>query len=140
MKFAWSLGAVGLIVVALVVPGPPESAATARGGVITMGHEEFGRSQTTIRAGERLTFKNTSQWLHVLVPGRGARQDSQPGLPGLGSRNSHLSEHGDRWVTDRWSVPGTYFLTCQLHPEMTLEVRVLPEARDGLRTLGGRRL
>ena len=68
------------------------------------------------------------------------QQDSQPGLPWLGSRNSHLSEHGDRWVTDRWSVPGTYFLTCQLHPEMTLEVRVLPEARDGLRTLGGRRL
>jgi len=107
--------------------------------VITMGHEEFGRSVTTIRAGQRLTFSNTSHWLHVLVPGRGARQNSQPGLPRLGSRNAHLSERGDHWTTDPWKVPGTYAITCQLHPEMTLEVRVLPRASTPrLRAAGGR--
>jgi plastocyanin len=125
MRFAAFLGAVGLIAVALIVSGPREAPAAARAGVITMGHEEFGRSAVTIRAGQRLTFSNTSHWLHVLVPGKRARLDSQPGLPRLGSRDAHLSERGDRWVTGAWKVPGTYFLTCQLHPEMTLEVKVL---------------
>lgn len=90
-----------------------------------MGHEEFGRSVTTIRTGDHLTFSNRSHWLHVIVPGKGARQDSQKGLPRLGARDAHLSERGDHWTTGAWKTPGTYYLTCQLHPEMTLEVRVL---------------
>jgi plastocyanin len=126
MKAAWSFGALGLIALALVVPGPRESAAPAGGRVISMGHEMFGRSVITIRVGDHLNFSNGSAWLHVLVPGRGARQDSQPGMPRLGPRDAHLSEHGDRWITGAWNVPGTYFITCQLHPEMLLEVRVLP--------------
>jgi plastocyanin len=127
MRLAVGLIAVGLIAVALIVPGPREAPAAAHGGAITMGHEEFGRSVTTIHAGQRLTFSNTSHWLHVLVPGKGARQDSQKGLPRLGARNAHLSERGDHWTTGAWKTPGTYYLTCQLHPEMTLEVRVLPK-------------
>jgi hypothetical protein len=97
MKAAWSFGALGLIALALVVPGPRESAAPAGGRVISMGHEMFGRSVITIRVGDHLNFSNGSAWLHVLVPGRGARQDSQPGMPRLGPRDAHLSEHGDRY-------------------------------------------
>jgi plastocyanin len=126
MKVGLVFAAVAVIVVALLVPGPRESAASAHGRVITMGHEFFGRSVVTIHVGDRLTFTNGSAWLHVLVPGRGARQNSQPGMPRLGSRDMHLSEHADRWLTGRWNVPGTYYITCQLHPEMQLEVRVLP--------------
>jgi plastocyanin len=126
MRLASFLAALALIAVALLLKGPPEAPALARAGEITMGHEEFGRSIVTIRAGKRLTFSNTSHWLHVLVPGKRARLNVQPGLPSLGARDMHLSQRGDRWVTAPWTVPGTYFLTCQLHPEMTLEVRVLP--------------
>jgi plastocyanin len=128
MKAAWGFAAIGMIATALAVPGPRESAAPAGGRVIAMGHEMFGRSVITIRVGDHVTFANGSAWLHVLVPGKGARQDSQPGMPRLGPRNAHLSEHGDHWITGVWSVPGTYFITCQLHPEMLLEVRVLPAA------------
>ena len=116
MKFAIGLIAVGLIAVALFVPGPREEPAAARGGEITMGHEEFSRSVTTIRAGQHLTFANASHWLHVIVPGKGARQDSQEGAPRLGARNAHLSERGDHWMMGAWDTPGTYDLTCQLHP------------------------
>jgi plastocyanin len=124
MKVVSCLAAVALIAIALILRGPHEAPAAAPAGVITMGHEEFGRSVVTIQEGQRLTFTNTSHWLHVVVPGKEARLDSQPGLPSLGSRDAHLSERGDRWITAPWDVPGTYFLTCQLHPEMTLEVRV----------------
>jgi plastocyanin len=117
--------ALGAIAAALLIPGPAESAAPARGNVITMGHEEFGRSLVTIHVGDRLAFSNPSHWLHVLIPGRAGRQESQQGLPLLGSRDAHLSEHGDRWLTKPWNTPGTYYITCQLHPEMRLEVRVL---------------
>jgi plastocyanin len=125
-KLGSVLFAVALVTTALALRGPSEAPAAASGRLITMGHESFGRSVITIHAGQRLTFANSSHWLHVLVPGRGARQDSQNGLPQLGGRNAHLSQHGDRWVTSAWNTPGTYFITCQLHPEMTLEVRVLP--------------
>ena len=126
MRLPLGLLAIGAILAALLVPGPRGTPAAAHAGVITMGHEEFGRSEVTIRTGQRLTFSNPSHWLHVLVPGKGARQSSQTGSPRLGSRNAHLSQRGDRFVTGAWNVPGTYFITCQLHPEMTLEVRVLP--------------
>jgi plastocyanin len=127
MRFAVLVVGIGLIAAALIVPSPREAPAAARGGEITMGHEEFSRSETTIRAGQHVTFANTSHWLHVIVPGKGARQDSQDGAPRLGARDAHLSERGDHWTTGAWNTPGTYDLTCQLHPEMTLEVRVLPK-------------
>jgi plastocyanin len=130
VKVALFFVVLGVIGAALAAPGPQESAAPARGSVITMGHELFGRSAITIHAGDRIVFANGSAWLHVLVPGKHARQSSQPGLPSFGSRNQHLSEHGDRWLTGTWDVPGTYWVTCQLHPEMLLEVKVLPARRS----------
>ncbi len=126
MKLACVFAAVGAIALALVAPRPSESARHASGRVISMGHEVFGRSKITIHAGDRLTFANGSAWLHVLIPGNGARLDTQPGIPSFGARDAHLSEHGDRWLTGAWTVPGTYFITCQLHPEMRLAVHVLP--------------
>jgi plastocyanin len=125
IRIAAVLTAFGAIAAALFVAGPREAPAAARAGEITMGHEAFNRSVVTIRAGQRLTFSNTSHWLHVIVPGKEARLDTQPGLPSFGPRKAHLSERGNRWVTAPWNAPGTYWLTCQLHPEMTLEVRVL---------------
>jgi plastocyanin len=125
MRLVVVLVGMGLIVGALIVHSPSGAPAASRNGVITMGHEEFGRSSITIRAGQRLRFSNTSHWLHVIVPGKGARQETQKGLPRLGARDAHLSERGDHWTTAAWNTPGTYSLTCQLHPEMTLEVRVL---------------
>jgi plastocyanin len=126
VRLAAVLAAIAMIAAALIVHGPREAPAAVRGRVITMGHEKFGRATTTIRAGEHLTFSNTSHWLHVIIPGKGAAQRSQDGQPRLGARGEHLSERGDHWTTGAWNTPGTYFLTCQLHPEMTLEVRVLP--------------
>jgi plastocyanin len=133
------VAAIGMIVAALVVRGPREAPAAVRGGVITMGHEKFGRATTTIRAGEHLTFSNTSHWLHVIIPGKDAAQHSQDGLPSLGARDAHLSERGDHWTTGAWNRPGSYFLTCQLHPEMTLEVRVLQRHAAPRQRLAGSR-
>jgi plastocyanin len=126
MKLACVFAAFGAIALALAAPRPRESAPRSSGRVISMGHELFSRSRITIHVGDRLTFANGSAWLHVLIPGKGARLDAQPGIPSFGSRDAHLSEHSDRWLTGAWTVPGTYFITCQLHPEMHLEVRVLP--------------
>ena len=131
MKFVAVLATVGLIAAALIARGPTEAPAAAHGKEITMGHEKFGREQITIYAGQRLTFTDQSHWLHVLIPGKGARFASQHGLPKLGSRNAHLIERGDRWTTGAWNTPGTYHLTCQLHPEMTLTVHVLSPKSNG---------
>ena len=96
MKVLFGLAAVAMIAAALLARGPQEAPAAAHGRVITMGHEEFGRSVVTIRAGGRLTFANTSHWLHVIVPGKRSQLNTrQQGLPSFGSRDAHLSERGE---------------------------------------------
>lgn len=77
------------------------------------------------RLGERITFSYSSgRSLHVIVPGRDAQPRSQPGTPSLAGASGHRAEVGGRWTTAPWNVPGTYWVTCTLHPTMNLEVVV----------------
>ncbi|MEA2686000.1 MAG: Copper binding protein plastocyanin/azurin family [Actinomycetota bacterium] len=93
---------------------------------IRMEHLAFAPASRTIPAGTRLEFVNNgSRALHVLVTGRDAQPKSQAGAPSFGGASGHRSEVGERWVTPMWATPGTYSVTCTLHPSMNLTVTVL---------------
>ena len=47
-----------------------------------------------------------------------------PGIPSLGSDDVLTMPRGKPYLTGRWDIPGTYQLTCTLHPEMNLKVVV----------------
>jgi plastocyanin len=94
-------------------------------GAITMNHLVFETDVRQIPVGERITFSNSSsRAMHVLVVGRDAQPKSQVGAPSFGGTSGHRSEVGDRWTTPPWTRPGTYWVTCTLHPSMNLEVVV----------------
>lgn len=89
-----------------------------------MGNESFARSVQTIHRGERLTLANNSRLVHVIGPGRGGHAVSPAaGVPVAGL---HLMQTNSVYTTGPWETPGSYDLTCSVHPKMTLNVVVNP--------------
>jgi plastocyanin len=106
----------------LLIPALAHAPRHVPPGEVGMGKEGFARSVVTIHRGERLTFANNSSLIHVIGPGRGGRIVSPaPGVPVLGW---HLMQTNGVYETPPWRVPGTYYVTCSVHPEMTLKVVV----------------
>jgi len=84
--------------------------------------DDFTRDAVTIQVGERVTMFNNSNQIHVIGPGRGGRiWGTERHVPVLGF---HLMQSNGVYRTPPWTTPGTYFLTCSVHPDMTLKVIV----------------
>ena len=104
----------------------PEAAPlpAAPAGTVGMEHEEFTTESVVVPVGGRVTFVNNSRWLHLLGPGDEGRLAADAGVPKFGPRGVEASETGGTYTTGPWMTPGTYRVTCALHPEMTLTVTV----------------
>jgi plastocyanin len=109
----------GLLIPALhsAPKAPPPGAV----GMVTL---DFARDTVTIHAGQSLTMVNNSNVVHVIGPGRGGQVwGTETHVPVTGF---HLMQTNAVYQTPPWRTPGTYWLTCSVHPDMTLKVVVLP--------------
>jgi hypothetical protein len=107
----------------LLIPALTASAKPPPAGAVGMVNQMFARPVVTIHRGERLTLVNNSHLVHVIGPGRGGKIISPAsGVPVLGW---HLMQTNSVFTTTPWQRPGTYYLTCSVHPEMTLKVVVI---------------
>ena len=115
-----------LLPAAVVLAGCARSPASVDDpDAIGMDRTAFLPATKTIAKGETLTFANTSsRSLHILVPGWDAKRRHEEGAPSFGGASGHRSEVGDTWTTPAWDRPGTYHVTCTLHPAMNLVVTV----------------
>lgn len=118
------LFAVPLLVAGVLIPGVTRDPAPAPSGTVGMVHEGFSVGTVQIHRGSTVTFVNDSRWLHVIGPGDHGRITSEPGTPSLGPRGAFLSQSGQTYTTATWNTPGSYRVTCSLHPEMTVTVKV----------------
>ena len=110
----------GLLLPAAFVHAPKP----APHGAVGMVSEMFAQRVVTIHRGERITFVNDSRLVHVIGPGRDGHIVSPiGGVPVLGW---HLMQTNGVFTTAPWRTPGTYYLTCSVHPEMNLKVVVTP--------------
>jgi plastocyanin len=116
--FALPLLAAGAFLPAAGTAPPPEPA-----GTVGMEHEEFTIEKITVHRGDTLTFVNNSRYLHILGPGQGGSLAEEADLP---MHERALTEIDDEYTTGRWDTPGTYYITCSMHPEMTVKVVVTP--------------
>jgi plastocyanin len=106
----------------LLIPALSHSPKAPPPGAVGMRSTDFAQSVVTIHRGERLTLVNDSHLVHVVGPGRGGHIISPAaGVPVLGW---HLMQTNGVYETPPWRVPGTYHLTCSVHPDMTLKVVV----------------
>lgn len=94
---------------------------------ITMDENQFQPEIKTIARGSTLTFANTSpRALHILVPGIDAKPHTVPGVPSFGGASGVRTNVGETWTSKPWNTPGTFTITCTLHPSMNLQVVVTP--------------
>ncbi len=115
---------VPLLALGALAPSAFAAPPAAPPGTIGMSHEKFDQETVRIHVGDRLRFNNNSGWLHVIGPGDEGRFALEKGAPSLGARGAFLSESGNEFVTAPWTTPGTFHITCSLHPEMNITVVV----------------
>ncbi|MBV9449510.1 MAG: hypothetical protein JO345_26810 [Streptosporangiaceae bacterium] len=111
----------GIFVPAVIVsspkPAPPNS--------VGMTNLDFSVDTVTLHRGERLTFVDSSHNIHVIGPGQnGQIVNPAPGEPMAGF---HLVTTNASYTTGPWLTPGTFHVTCGVHPmTMNLTVVVVP--------------
>jgi len=94
---------------------------------ITMGASTFSANTISIPKGSTIAFVDdqTTGAEHILVTGKMGIFQSQPGAPDFGGSNGHTFQPGQAWTTPPLNTPGTYFVTCTIHPTtMNLMVTV----------------
>ncbi len=98
-------------------PAPDEPPS----GALGMGHLDYTSETVTLHVGDTLTMANNSRWAHTVGPGRGGSVRAADGVPMTGFT---LMQTNDLFTTGRWNTPGTFYLTCSVHPDMTVRVVV----------------
>jgi plastocyanin len=117
--------AIPFVVLGALAPGlTSEKPLPRRPNLVGMEQVKFDRDVIRIRQGQQIQFVNNSNFLHVLAPGDRARVSDVAGVPSFGPDDLRSMPRGDPFVTGSWDEPGSYDLTCTLHPEMNLKVVV----------------
>ncbi|MGI8523109.1 MAG: cupredoxin domain-containing protein [Geodermatophilaceae bacterium] len=99
--------------------GPEPDAPPA--GALGMSHYDYTSESVTVQVGDTLTLANNSRWAHTVGAGRGGSVRDAAGVPLTGFT---LMQTNDIVTTGRWNTPGTFYLTCSVHPDMTVKVVV----------------
>lgn len=113
--------AVSLIVAGAFIPAAGAAPAAAPAGAVGMEHEDFKVKDVRLHRGETLTFANDSHYMHIIGPGRDGTLAEVNGEP---MQRRVLMPTNDTYTTPPFNVPGTYYITCSMHPEMTVKVVV----------------
>lgn len=112
---------VPLVVAGAFLPALSSEPDAPPAGAVGMSHEDYASESVTVHVGDTLTLANSSRWAHTVGPGRGGTLRDKAGVPLTGAT---LMQTNDIVTTGRWNTPGTFFLTCSVHPDMTVEVVV----------------
>lgn len=120
--------AVGLLATLMGLAGCSGSQErSAPADAIVMTTNSFEPAARTVKQGGSITlFNQTRGALHILVNGDRGATRVEPGAPSFGGASGHRSERGEVWTTPIWSTPGTFHVTCTIHPTMNLTVTVTP--------------
>jgi plastocyanin len=113
---------VPLLLAGIFLPAAGPDLATVPAGGIGMEHEVFSSEEVTVHQGHTLTMVNDSRWIHII--GAGQHGKLEPVSSAIPLEYRRLVETNDTYVTGQWNTTGTYFLTCPVHPLMTVKVVV----------------
>jgi|GEM_PF-3139451 len=100
---------------------------TSGANAITLGSNTLSTDAMSIAQGDSITFvddPNTGAE-YILVIGTNGSAEDEAGAPNFGGASGHPMQPGDTWTTPPWNTPGTYHVTCEVHPTtMNLTVTV----------------
>ena len=115
------LFAVPLLALGMLLPTAGASIKKPSAGVLAMTHEGFSSTEVTIHRGQTLTLDNSSRFMHTVGAGRDGTLADNADVPMVARK---MMATNNVYTTGQWNTPGTYFLTCSVHPEMTVKVIV----------------
>lgn len=122
-----ALFALALVLVAITGCIVQSAPAQSTGNTINMGATTFNRVTLTIKKGERITFvgDRATGTLHILVVGAQGQAKTEAGAADFKGRTGITFQPGDSWTSPTWNTPGTYHVTCTVHPTtMNLTITV----------------
>ena len=83
---------------------------------------DFTKDTVYLQRGQDLTFVDSSRNIHEIGPGQnGVITRPVKGEPMAGI---HLMQTNTVYKTGPWLTPGTFYVTCGIHPTMNLTVVV----------------
>lgn len=100
---------------------------TSQNPTVMMGATTFQATTITISKGQTITFTDDAATgtMHILAIGKDGVADTEDGAPDFGGPNGHSINPGESWTSPPWNTPGTYHVTCTVHPTtMTLTIKV----------------
>lgn len=84
---------------------------------VNMNAAAFDKDSITINKGEAITFISAQgAAIHILVIGKNGNSETEKGAPDFGGASGHQVDVGGKWTTPPWNTPGTYHVTCTVHP------------------------
>ena len=110
----------GILVPTVIVSGPKPAPPNTVG----MSFMDFSKDVVTLHRGEWLTLVNSSRNIHAIGPGQNGQIVSP--VPGEPMAGFHMVESNGAYKTGPWLTPGTFHVTCSIHPDMNLTVVVVP--------------
>ncbi len=127
-RFVFLLSAVLVCGLLLTACGTNSGSGGGSAGpnTITMSSVRFSQDVITIKKGDTLTFtSDVNGSPHILAIGQNGNPQAEAGAPDFGGNAGKQLQPGDSWTTPPWNTPGTYHVTCTVHPTtMNLTVTV----------------
>jgi plastocyanin len=93
-----------------------ESEPAAGGDTVTIDGSAFEPSELTVAAGTEVTFENADSFAHTVTEGTDGTPVDDPIV------DEEIAQNGTVSVT--FDEPGTYDITCRIHPSMQMTITV----------------
>ncbi len=128
-RFSLVLGLVALLVLlaACGTAASTNSTSTTQNPTVKMGATTFETNSIIISKGQTITFVDDAATgtMHMLAIGKNGVAATEAGTPDFGGPSGQEMNPGQSWTSPPWNTPGTYYVTCIVHPTtMTLTVTV----------------
>src|SRR5258707_76348 len=124
-RFSVAVGLALFLALGVVACGGSSGSAGGGGSTISLGASSFsGNTSVTIKAGEAVTFDDSSGGTHMLVTGTNGQFTAATGAPSELSSATGLPLQAGDTKTVTFATAGTYQITCTIHPSMQATITV----------------
>ncbi len=124
-RFSVTVGLALVLALGVAACGGSSGSAGGGGSTISLGASSFsGNTSVTIKAGEAVTFDDSSGGTHMLVTGTHGQFTAATGAPSELSSATGLALRAGDTKTVTFATTGTYQITCTIHPSMQATITV----------------
>lgn len=122
------IGIVALIMLAFVATGCSRTKVIPQDQA-HMSNSQFLQLSVKVKSGKPVKFidgAGASGAVHILVVGQNGTWQAATGAPDQLNNNTGLTINPGQEIDVVFNTPGTYMVTCKVHPAMLLTVNVTP--------------